>query len=134
MKSDILQCVSVGEQGFTFRLCRKAEPLGPVKVDHWWMRTTELYGQRTQRRRQGGNHAAVTAAFWALCRQGDGPLERDVQESYLLARLLPDVRSQGSRRVVADACLAPMTGACAGSGRRPSGSWTNSCGAAAPRP
>jgi hypothetical protein len=109
MESRIRERVAVSEQAFTFTLCRKAEQLGPVTVDHWWMRTTELYRQRTQRRRKGGNYEAVTEAFWALCRHGGSHVERDVQESYLLARLLPYARSQGSRRVVADAYLSPRT-------------------------
>jgi hypothetical protein len=111
MISDIRERVSVGGQAFTFKLCRKAERLGPVAVDHWWMRTSELYRQRAQRPRRGGNYEALTEAFWALCRRGGSHAERDVQESYLLARLLPSARSQGSRRVVADACLAPRTSA-----------------------
>jgi hypothetical protein len=99
----------VGEQTFTFTLCRKAEQMGPVTVDQWWMRTTELYRQGTQRRRKGGNYEAVTGAFWALCREAGSHVERDVQESYLLARLLPFARSLGSRRIVADAYLASRT-------------------------
>lgn len=109
MKSNIREQVSVGEEVFDFTLCRKAEQLGPLTVDHWWMRTTELYRQRTQRRRHGGNYEAITEAFWALCRQAGSHVERDVQESYLLTCLLPYARSQGSRRIVADACLAPRT-------------------------
>jgi hypothetical protein len=109
MRSGIRVGLSVAEQSFTFTLCRKAEQLGPVSVDHWWMRTTELYRQRAQRRRKGGNYEAVTEAFWALCRRAGSHVERDVQESYLLARLLPFARNQGSRRIVADAYLTPRT-------------------------
>jgi hypothetical protein len=109
MRSNIRERVSIGEQTFTFTLCRKAEQLGPVTVDHWWMRTTDLYRQRAQRGRKGGNYEAVIEAFWALCRRAGSYLERGVQESYLLARLLPYARSQGSRRIVADAYLGPRT-------------------------
>jgi hypothetical protein len=109
MESDIRERVAVAKQTFTFKLCRKAEQLGPVAVDHWWMRTTELYRQRAQRRRKGGNYQAVTESFWALCCQEGSHIERDVQESYLLARLLPYARSQGSRRIVDDAYLDRQT-------------------------
>jgi hypothetical protein len=68
MRSNIRERVSIGEQTFTFTLCRKAEQLGPVTVDHWWMRTTDLYRQRAQRGRKGGNYEAVIEAFWALCK------------------------------------------------------------------
>jgi hypothetical protein len=107
MESGIRERVSVGGETFTFTLCRKAERLGSMLVDHWWMPTTDLYHQRIHRHGEGANYKAVTEAFWALCRGGDSHVERDVQESYLLARLLPFARSQGSRRIVADAYLAP---------------------------
>lgn len=109
MSAGIREPVSVGGQAFTFTLCRKAENLGPVQIDHWWMRTTELYRQRAQRQCNGGNYEAVTETFWAQCLIDNSHVERDVQESYLLARLVPHVRSQGSRRVVGDAYLAPNT-------------------------
>lgn len=80
-----------------------------MTVDQWWMRTTELYRHRRQRRRRRGNYEALTEAFWALCRQAGSHHDREVQESYLLARLLPYARSQGSRRIVADGHLVPRT-------------------------
>lgn len=109
MKSGIHERVCVGDQIFTFTLCRKAVQLGNVEIDHWWMQTTELYRQQTVRRCKGGNYEAVTEAFWALCCREGSQAERDVQESYLLARLLPFARSHGSRRIVADAFMALWT-------------------------
>jgi hypothetical protein len=105
MESGIREAVVVEDSRFVFALCRKAEQMGPVPVDHWWMRATELYRQRAWRRQRGGNHEAVTEAFWALCCRGGAHHESDVQESYLLSKLLPHARSQGSRRVFADAYL-----------------------------
>src|SRR5438128_1651748 len=104
MKSGIREKITVEGSPFEFSLCRKADQMGTVPVDHWWMRTTGLYCQR-QQRRPGGNHAAVTEAFWALCRQEGTHHDPDVQESYLLSKLLPHARSQGSRRIFADAYL-----------------------------
>jgi hypothetical protein len=105
MESGIREEVEVAGERFVFSLCRKAEQMGPVPVDHWWVPATELYRQRGHRRRRDGNHAALTEAFWALCRREGTHHEPDVQESYLLSRLLPHARSQGSRRVFADAFL-----------------------------
>jgi hypothetical protein len=107
MESGIQETIAVGDRPFVFSLFRKMEDMGPVSVDHWWMRTTELYRQRAQRRGQSGNFDAITEAFWALCREGGTEGEPDVQESYLLSKLVPYVRSQGSRRVFADAYLEP---------------------------
>jgi hypothetical protein len=105
MESGIREEVMVGSSRFVFTLCRKAEELGGVPVDHWWMPATELYRQRAQGRQRGGNHKAVTEGFWALCRQAGTHHEADVQESYLLGNLLPHARSQGSRRVFVDSYL-----------------------------
>ena len=103
MESGIREEVSVGHQRLAFLLCRKADQLGRVPVDHWWMKVTELYRQRAQRYRQKGNFEAVSEGFWVLCHAAGTHTETDVQESYLLSQLLPWARSQGSRRVFADA-------------------------------
>jgi hypothetical protein len=117
MEAGIREEVEVAGERFVFALCRKAERMGTVPVDHWWMPATELYRQRGQRRRRGGNHAAVTEVFWALCRREGTHHEPDVQESYLLSQLLPYARSQGSRRIFADAYLESR-GQAAGSARQ----------------
>jgi hypothetical protein len=106
MQTNLKVQVAVEAQHFTFSLCRKAEQMGPASIDHWWMKVTELYAQRGQRRWRCGNYQAAVGCFWALCKQAGSAAERDVQESYLLARLLPEARNQGSRVVFADACLA----------------------------
>lgn len=92
----------VGEQPFPFELCRKAEQVGPLVLDHWWMNTRRLYGQR---RRPAPNLQNITAYFWALCRQHRTAADPEVQESYLLANLVPWARSNAGRRIFADAHL-----------------------------
>src|SRR5262245_44546192 len=99
--------VSVADQPLVFSLCRKAEHLGTVPVDRWWMPTTAQYAQRERSSQAGDNFASVTAGFWALCGREGTQHDSEVQESYLLARLVPFTRSQGSRRIFADACLSP---------------------------
>lgn len=102
MESGLIESVEVAGRRFDFSLCRKSERFGPVEVDHWWMPITDLYQQR-QRRGHDLNHRQVIDCFWAMV-LNDGPdPERDVRESYLLARLVPHVRSQGSRTVFLDA-------------------------------
>jgi hypothetical protein len=105
MQSGIREKVTVQGIPFIFSLCRKTDMMGSVPVDHWWMRTTPLYCQRVLQRSL--NHRAVTEAFWALCRQGGTQNDPEVQESYLLSKVLPHARSQGSRRIFPDAYLEP---------------------------
>lgn len=107
MEKDIREAIVVGGQAFTFSLCQKVEQMGGVPVNHWWMKTTEVYAQRAQRRSRHGNYQEVTNCFWAQCREGNSTDEPDVQESFILAKLLPFTRNQGSRRVFADACQFP---------------------------
>ena len=71
---------------FRFELCRRAIRMGPVPVDHWWMDTRRVYGQRG---RSATVRDALTGYFWALCQHHETDAEPDVQESYLLAGLLP---------------------------------------------
>ncbi len=106
MESGLRQTLSVGSENFEFELCRKQNvPFGPVDVDQWWMEVTPLYAQRQNRRLQSRNHGQVIEHYWASCRQEQATLERDAQERFLLASLLPRMRSQGSRRVFDDAFL-----------------------------
>ena len=91
--------IVVAGRPFAFELCRKRQPLGDVTVDHWWMDTRRLYGQRGRSASLGG---LVVDYFWALCRQQDATDDPEVRESYALARLLPMARSNGARRIVSD--------------------------------
>jgi hypothetical protein len=105
MESNIREQLLVGSRPFDFSLCRKAVQMGNIPVDHWWMKTTELYGQRGKPCRQASNFQAVTDYFWALCREEGTAHDSEVQESYLLSKILPYSRSHGSRRVFTDAWL-----------------------------
>lgn len=105
MEKALEEQVVVGSRPFVFSLCRKREAMGRVPVDHWWMPVPALYDQRGNRGRGRGNYESVVDCFWAMCGHEGSTSEVDVQESYLLARLLPSARNQGSRRIFPDAHL-----------------------------
>lgn len=100
MVEHITEILSVGGQEFQFRLCRKQEQFDAVAVDHWWIDTRRIYGQRNGSVVEG---QVITDYFWALCKHHGTALDPEVQESFFLARLVPYARSNGSRRVFADA-------------------------------
>lgn len=85
---------------FRFQLCRKQVFMGELPIDHWWMETRSAYGQRN---RTAGNQDAVIEYWWAWCMKYATVLHEEVQDSYILAHLLPYARGNGSRRVLADA-------------------------------
>lgn len=87
----------------TFHLQRKPAKLGAVDIDHWWMPIPTIYPLGTSKL-PINSHAAVDS-FWQLCRQAGSDRDEPVAESYLLAKLLPHMRSYGARRIVADARL-----------------------------
>lgn len=87
-------------KSFNFTLCRKASLFGEVPVDQFWFEYSSIYKQRNYAAR---NFAAIVDFFWTLCWRERTVFEDDVQESYILAKLLPDARSNGSRRVLNDA-------------------------------
>jgi hypothetical protein len=107
MVANLTEEISFGGRTFRFELCRKTEQMGEVPVDHWWMDTRGLYGQRG---RESPNRAAVTDYYWALCHEygtsGDAP----VQESFILAKILPQARSNAARAIFADANPIPPVG------------------------
>jgi hypothetical protein len=91
---------------FEFELCRKRAQFGSVAVDQFWMDHATIYGQRNQR---AANYEAIVEGFWGLCWREGSVLLDEVQDSYLLAKLLPYARSNGSRRVFEDAVPARST-------------------------
>lgn len=109
METGLIEEFTLAGSTYPFSLCHKSEDFGAVPVNHWWMPVTELYAQRQQRRAVTGNHLAISDFYWAMCRDHGATSERDAQERYLLARLLPTVRSQGSRNIFADPFLAGGT-------------------------
>ncbi|MBL8792398.1 MAG: hypothetical protein JNM56_00690 [Planctomycetia bacterium] len=98
----ITESLAVDGRTFPFELCCKDEQFGSLALSHWWMNTRRLYGQRL---RPAPNLLNITDYFWALCRKHGTAHDPEVQESFLLARLLPHVRSNAGRRVFADAHL-----------------------------
>jgi hypothetical protein len=92
---------------YSFQLCRKATQFGDIRVDQVWMPHGSVYGQRNS---TASNRDSIVNAFWSLCRRAGSDEEDDgVKDSYLLAKLLPEVRSNGSRRVFQDAVTARET-------------------------
>lgn len=104
MESNLQETLFVGDQKFVFRLCHRADvELGLVTVDQWWMPVTKLYSQRQSRTHRSGNQQSILDFYWARCCEEAATDLRDVQERYLLISLLPQMRSQGSRRILLDA-------------------------------
>ena len=85
---------------FPFELWRKAARFGDVPIDQWWMPAQTVYGQRNN---NAINSANLVGYYWALCLREGTVFEDSVQETYILASILPLVRSTGGRRVFADA-------------------------------
>lgn len=90
---------------FNFDLCRKVISLGDHTFDQYWMRRNGLYGNRKTMSR---NHRSVIDCFWELCCDAGSAHdmeESDIRETFLLAKLLPFVRSNASQKVFRDASL-----------------------------
>lgn len=91
--------LQIGER-FRFQICRKDIRLGETGIHQWWMPHGSVYPDR---KRQAANFRPIVGYWWALCQRHLTILHEDVQESYILARILPFARSNGSRKVFADA-------------------------------
>ncbi len=84
-------------------LCHKSLKLGRHEVDHYWLDNRLLYGQRN---RPSYLHTQIVNIYWEVCREQGALADHDTRQTFLLASLLPNVRSNGSRRVFADARVA----------------------------
>ena len=85
---------------FELALCRNHVMLGEVELDQFWMPIHSLYGQRNQK---AVNLEPLVEFWWAECGAAGTQCNTAIQESYLLAKVLPFARSNGSRRVFIDA-------------------------------
>jgi len=92
--------ISNAARKFPFQLCRKQAVMGDLKVDQWWMDRRTLYGERGRKK---ANHAMIVDYWWSRCMKEGKVFQDEVHESYILAKLLPYARSNGSRRVFGDA-------------------------------
>ncbi|TWT59588.1 hypothetical protein [Rubinisphaera italica] len=104
MEPEIERGLKVGNRTFPLRLHRDQNvELGNFTIDQWWIDKRGLYKDR---RSTSPNHDKIINFYWACCRE-DGPQhELEVKESFLLAKLLPETRSNGARKVFDDSRMS----------------------------
>lgn len=84
---------------FTFRLLAEDVEFPPCRLRQLWMDKRDLYPLRGA---AAPMFLPVVEAFWSLCLKHATVFHDDVQDTYLLAHLLPHVRSNAARGVVLD--------------------------------
>src|SRR4051812_4492547 len=94
--------LELGGQEFSFELHHELVDLGPVAVDQYWLDKRQLYGQRGRRTR---TLSSVLDFYRLFCEREGAFEEPDTRQTYLLAHLLPNARTIGAQRVLADASL-----------------------------
>ena len=103
MESGIEKCFCLAGEEFWFDLSRREACFADVSFLQYWMPIPELYGLRG--RSHSPNRLEILRLFWAIIEQENASRIRDTQERFLLATLLAETRSTGSRRVFSDAFL-----------------------------
>lgn len=85
-------------------LCLTMQPLdlGVCQIDQWWIERSQLYPTRQRAARM---YTPIVDAFWQLCRAESTDDDPQIRESYLLAKLLPQIRDQGARDVFRDSVI-----------------------------
>lgn len=95
-------CIVEAARVYSFELFRKQTTFGSVPVDQFWMSLSSIYQRAGKPAR---NYDVVVEYFWANCMRELSVFDDEVMDSYILAKLLPYVRRNGSRRVFDDAVL-----------------------------
>lgn len=92
------------EAGFyyAFELHRKRATFADIPIEQFWMHQNSLYGREGSNPR---NFDVIVEYYGALCRQAGTDSDDEVLDSYILAKMLPYVRRNGSRRVFNDSIL-----------------------------
>ena len=84
----------------SFDLLRQPLDLGVCRIYQWWIERNKLYPTRG---RSAPMYTRIVDAFWDQCRAASTVRDPEIQESYLLAMLLPHIRDQGAGTVFRDA-------------------------------
>lgn len=95
-------CVVETGRFYPFELFRKSAAFDGVEVDQFKMRVDSIYGRKGARPR---NYEVLVEYYLAQCFGNLTIFDDEVLDSYILARLLPEVRRNGSRRIFDDAIL-----------------------------
>jgi len=93
---------SSGSAQHELSLCRKTTQLGEIEIDQFWLATNSLYGQRNQ---TAVNQSPLVDLWWDWCGRGGTQNTLGIQQTYLLAQILPHARANGSRRVLQDSTI-----------------------------
>lgn len=96
MERGLIRRLCYGTSEFSFELYRKrGVALGSVTVDHWWMPITPLYGQRQPEAPPHFNHIEILRLYWFAITEHRAISDREAQEKFLLASIVPRVRAEG---------------------------------------
>lgn len=80
-------------------LLHKRLNLGPCQINQFWFDRNQLYPTRNRSARM---YQPIVDAYWDLCQAESTDRDPEVQENYLLAKLLPNIRDQKAREVFRD--------------------------------
>lgn len=95
-------CVVEAGRYYSFELGRKSVVFGDVPVQQFWMPLDSIYGRP---KAQPRNYEVLVELYWAQCMEALTVFDDEVLDSYILAKLLPYFRRNGSRRIFADSIL-----------------------------
>lgn len=87
---------------YSFEFCRKSAVFGDVPVDQFWLSLDSIYGRRGAHPR---NYEVLVELYWAQCMQALTVFDDETIDSFILAKLLPYFRRNGSRKIFDDAIL-----------------------------
>ncbi len=84
---------------YSFDLLHQPVDLGPCRIEQWWIDRGKLYPTRNL---DAPMYGPILNAYWDICRSESTQDDPEVQESFLLAKLLPHIRSQKAAQVFLD--------------------------------
>ncbi|MEI6236721.1 MAG: hypothetical protein WCT04_26990 [Planctomycetota bacterium] len=87
-----------------FELWRSPEVFDGIAISHWWLTKGSVYGFRTPKQNE-----AIASLYWAYCKRHGGHTQRDCQQNFLLAHIVPYIKRKRANKIVIHACLSPTT-------------------------
>jgi hypothetical protein len=89
---------------YSFLMHQKPIQFGDILINQMWMPKDSLYGKKNS---PDHNRNALIELYWKCCELMSTKGDQGVLETYLLARLLPNIRQNACAKVFKDACLKP---------------------------
>lgn len=87
-----------------FELWRSPEVFDGIAISQWWLTKGTVYGFKKPKQNE-----AIAGLYWAYSKHHGRQTQRDCQQNFLLAHIVPYIKRKRANKIVTHGCLSPTT-------------------------